>query len=147
MSLLLQNSLLQHDNFNENLDSGDVFDSLDNLSSKEESTNSASTTIFQNNKSNQKRPLSWTNPFFNTYRLEKKRKCNVLIKVQNICKAINQSMLNHWDKPKEEGLIASYLDLLFKSLHFLNSENRTKIIDLLHTKIIESSDLCIYTAA
>ncbi|CAG8705648.1 21136_t:CDS:1, partial [Gigaspora margarita] len=79
ISFSLPNLSPQHDNFNEDLDSGETSDSLDNLSSEEESTNSASTTKFQNNKFNQKRPPSWTKPFFDTYRLEKKRKCNVLI--------------------------------------------------------------------
>ncbi|CAG8793753.1 3579_t:CDS:1, partial [Dentiscutata erythropus] len=60
--------------------------------------------------------------------------------VQEVCKEIKQSMSNHWDEPKEAGLIVSYLDSRFKNLHFLNSEEKMETINLLCIQIIKSSD-------
>ncbi|CAG8533209.1 4868_t:CDS:2 [Racocetra fulgida] len=138
--------------------SGEKSDDLDESSEAEKKISSATTRKNEQplNKSSRKRLPSWTNRYFDTFRLEKKRKCNVLINtkegkskcghsfelqtIKEVCIAVNQSMSKHWDEPKEAGLIASYLDPRFKNLRFLNVEERTETISLLRTQIIESSD-------
>ncbi|CAG8827049.1 20656_t:CDS:1, partial [Gigaspora margarita] len=70
---------------NKSLENDEKFDSLDYSSSdaNEEILVSTLATISKNkagsNKSSRKRIPSWTKKFFDTYRLEKKRKYNILV--------------------------------------------------------------------
>ncbi|CAG8798268.1 21923_t:CDS:1, partial [Dentiscutata erythropus] len=68
-------------------------------------------------------------------------------KIQDICEIMNDSILNHWDEPKEIELIASYLDPCFKNLHFLSPSKKIETVNLLRTKIANLSDLSTFTTS
>ncbi|CAG8854253.1 20608_t:CDS:1, partial [Gigaspora margarita] len=78
-------SLQTCNSLNESLENNEKSDSLNYLSSDADEKILVSTlaAVSENkagsNKSSQKRMASWTKKFFDTYRLEKKRKCNILV--------------------------------------------------------------------
>ncbi|CAG8661844.1 8351_t:CDS:1, partial [Racocetra fulgida] len=71
----------------------------------------------------------------------------IISEIQDVCKTINESMLKHWDEPKETGLIASYLNLYFKNLCFLSPSEKIETINLIRTKITNLSDLSAFTTS